>query len=137
MSPAGWRTLRTVKLLTWVNGIKAFTVSGRLGQENPDSKTFVVPSIADKIVVDFDYYSIDGHSDGDQVFVGVQVYLDLDLYASSTTTVLYNDIKVTIVEEALPTSAFRPKWMKVHHQDRDPKEWYVAQGELEIGFPSK
>jgi hypothetical protein len=50
-------------------------VPGRLGQENPDiSKTFVVPSIADKIVVDFDYYSIDGHSDGDQVFVGVRTY---------------------------------------------------------------
>jgi hypothetical protein len=69
----------------------------------------VVPSIADKIVVDFDYYSIDGHSDGDQVFVGVQGYLlDLDLYASSTgtTTVLYNDIKVTIVERGTSNIGF-------------------------------
>jgi hypothetical protein len=33
-------------------------------------------------------------------------HLDLDLYASSTTTVLYNDIKVTIVERGTSNIGF-------------------------------
>ena len=129
--------------LTWVNGIESTdygftTFLGRLGKQNPEvSKTFVVPSIADKIVVDFDYYSIDGHSDGDQVFVEVQgKLLDLDIYASSTgtTTVFYNDIKVEIVERGSYNIGFSSELdEKFTIKIEIPKGWY-ANGELEIGF---
>jgi hypothetical protein len=100
------------------------------------SKTFVVPSIADKIV-DFDYYSIDGHSDGDQVFVGG--YLDLDLCQQpGTTTVLYNDIKVTIVERGTSNIGFSSEMdEKFTIKIEIPKDWYVAQGELEMVSASK
>jgi hypothetical protein len=130
--------------LTWVNGIEASdygftTFLGRLGRENPDiSKTFVVPSIADKVVVEFDYYSIDGHSDTDKVFVGVQgTYLDLNLYASTTgtTTVLYNDIKVEIVERGSYNMGFSSTIdEKFSIKIEIPNKWYVSQGELEFAF---
>jgi hypothetical protein len=128
--------------LTWVNGIEASdygftTFLGRLGRENPEiSKTFVVQTDADKIIVDFDYYSIDGHSDGDKVYVLVQgSYLDLDLYGSSTgtTTVLYNDIKVTIVERGSYNIGFSSDIdEKFTIKLEIPNKWYVH--ELEIGF---
>jgi hypothetical protein len=130
---------------TWVNGLEASdsagdftTFLGRLGRENPGvSKTFVVPSVADKIVVDFDYYSIDGHEDSDKVYVNVQgEYLDLNLFESSTgtTTVLFNDITVTIVKRASRNMGFSSATdeqftIKVEI----PKNWY-PKGELEIGF---
>jgi hypothetical protein len=131
---------------SWVNGIEASedgftTFLGRLGLENPDiSKTFVVPSIADKIVVDFDYYSIDGHSDGDKVYAVVQgKELDLNLFSSSkgTTSVFYNDIKVTIVERGLDNIGFSSEMdEKFTIQIEIPKERYT-NGELEIGFRVK
>jgi hypothetical protein len=129
--------------LTWVNGLEAqdnsfTTFLGRMGKENPDvSKTFVVPSRADKIIVDFDFYSIDGHDDGDKVYVGIQgTYLDLRLFESSTgtTNVLFNDILVTIVERRSYNAGFSSEMdVKLNIQIEIPKKWY-SDGELEIGF---
>jgi hypothetical protein len=129
--------------LTWVSGLEATdsgftTFLGRLGRENPDtSKTFIVPKMADKITVNFDFYSIDGHDSDDKVFVGVQdTYLDLNLFAGSpgTTTVLYNDIVVTIVERRAYNAGFSSDIdEKFSIEIEIPKEWY-GDGELEIGF---
>jgi hypothetical protein len=132
--------------LTWVNGLEATdsgftTFLGRLGRENPDtSKTFIVPTTAEKITVDFDFYSIDGHEDGDKVYVGVQgTYLDLGLFASSiqddsTTTVVFNDISVTINKRRSYNIGFSSEVdERFKIQMEIPKNWY-GSGELEISF---
>jgi hypothetical protein len=129
--------------LTWVNGLEAqdfgfTTFLGRLGRENSDvSKIFTVPSTADKIIVEFDFYSIDGHDEGDKVLIGFQgTFLDLDLFASSTntTSVLYNDIEVTIVERRSYDVGFGNETdEKFHIKLEIPKVWY-SEGELAIGF---
>jgi hypothetical protein len=129
--------------LTWVNGLEAqdsgfTTFLGRLGKENPDvTKTFTVPSTADKAIVEFDFYSIDGHADGDKVYVGVQgTFLDLNLFAGSTgtTSTLYNDISVTIVDRRSINVGFGAETdEKFNIRLEIPKKWY-SDGELEIGF---
>jgi hypothetical protein len=129
--------------LTWLNGLEAqdagfTTFLGRLGRENPDvSKTFEVPTEADKVIVEFDFYSIDGHADGDTVYVGVQgIYLDLNLFDSSTGTTyaLYNDIFVTIVDRRSYNIGFGSETdEKFNVRLEIPKGWYDG-GELDIGF---
>jgi hypothetical protein len=99
------------------------------------SKTFVVPSIADKIVVDFDYYSIDGHSDGDQCSLESKVLtwtLTCTPAARGTTTVLYNDIKVTIVERGTSNIGFSSEM----DEKSIPRPINMSQN-AEIGFASK
>jgi hypothetical protein len=120
--------------LTSVNGIEAqdsgfTTFLGRLGKENPDvSKTFEVPSTANIIIVEFDFYSIDGHADGDTVYIGVQgTYLDLDLFASSsgTTSALYNDILVTTVGRSSHNVGFDSEMdEKLSITIEIPNKWY-------------
>jgi hypothetical protein len=129
--------------LTWLNGLEAqdsgfTTFLGRLGRENPDvTKTFEVPSTAVRTIVEFDFYSIDGHADGDKVYVGVQgTYLDLNLFASSTgtTSALYNDILVTIVDRRSYNVGFDSETdEKFNVRLEIPPQWYSG-GELEIGF---
>jgi hypothetical protein len=66
-------------------------------------------------------------------------YLTLT-YASSTgtTTVLYNDIKVTIVERGTSNIGFSSEMdEKFTIKIEIPKEWYVAQGELKLVSASK
>jgi hypothetical protein len=129
--------------LTWVNGLEATgsgftTFLGRLGKENPDvTKTFEVPITADTIIVEFDFYSIDGHDADDKVYIGVQgTFLDLNLFVSSTgtTSVLYNDIALTIVDRKTYDVGFDSEMdEKFHIKLEIPKIWY-GEGELEIGF---
>jgi hypothetical protein len=114
-----------------------------LGKENSAvSKTFTVPRTADKIIVEFDLYSIDGHSETDKVLIGVQgTFLDLDLFGSSTdttvtttTTFLYNDINVTIEESRSYDVGFDSETdVKFHIKLELPKAWH-GEGELAIGF---
>jgi hypothetical protein len=134
--------------LTWVNGLEAqdlgfTTFLGRLGKENSAvSKTFTVPRTADKIIVEFDLYSIDGHSETDKVLIGVQgTFLDLNLFVSrtdttvtTTTTFLYNDINVTIEESRSYDVGFGNETdQKFHIKLELPKAWH-GEGELAIGF---
>jgi hypothetical protein len=142
-SRAHTEDFETGQALTWVNGLEAqdlgfTTFLGRLGKENPYvSKTLTVPKTADRLNVEFDFYSIDGHDDDDKVFIGVQgTFLDLDLFNSSTGTtyVLYNDINVTIVERRPYDVGFDSNSdEKFHIKLELPNTWY-GEGQLEIGF---
>jgi hypothetical protein len=130
---------------TWTKGLESqaggfSTFLGRLGRENPEiSKVFKVPSDASGVILDFDFYNIDGVTVGDKAFVSVAgSYMDLGLFINDDNfqgSGKYNDIAVTKSRSNRNHIgfSFEREDQKFHVQLNIPARWFVG-GELEIRF---
>jgi hypothetical protein len=112
---------------------------GRLGKQHSEvSKTFKIDKNADKLILTFDFYDIDGMPSSDKIMMGVQgSFFDLDLFDSSGDKTYYNDVAVTQKNKKSRSIAFKADsddtiysmWMKI------PKHWYKDyEYELPITF---
>jgi hypothetical protein len=115
------------------------TFLGRLGRENPEvTKDFPVPNGAEKVVLAFDFYSIDGFTVGDKAYVTIagKTSIELGLFDSSGSgTSNYNDIIVTKTESSKEDMGFSSSQLdqKFQLEVTIPARWYT-NGILEIGF---
>jgi hypothetical protein len=114
------------------------TFLGRLGRENQEvTKDFPVPDGTESVLLAFDFYNIDGFTQGDKAYVTIDgTSLDLGLFDSSGSgTVNYDDITVTKTESSKQNIGFSISELdqKFQLEVTIPAKWYTS-GVLAIGF---
>jgi hypothetical protein len=109
---------------------------GRLGRENPKvSKEFPVPTGAGSVLLAFDFYIIDGFSQGDKAYVTIAgTSIDLGLLDSGSGTANSDDITVTKTKSSKQNIGSTSELdQKFQLEVTIPARWFTS-GRLEIGF---